>query len=112
MFSNLCYANILYSTSAFFAHKQITPQKMLTAHRTDLDRLLTSGATGRLLQISDSTELDYTNKKGAAQLGSLNYLPKISGHGVGLCGGQRGGYHRVVSGSPLRVNALSCAFQT
>lgn len=58
----------------FFDHKHITPQKMLYAHRCEFEAPLLAGVPRRLLQISDSTELDYTKKKGAAQLGSLNYV--------------------------------------
>jgi hypothetical protein len=58
----------------FFDHKQITPQKMLYVHRLEFEAPFLAGAPRRLLQISDSTELDYTKKKGAARLGSLNYV--------------------------------------
>lgn len=58
----------------FFDHKHITPQKMIAVHRSEFDAPLLCGTPRRLLQISDSTELDYTKKKGAAQLGSLNYV--------------------------------------
>jgi hypothetical protein len=58
----------------FFAHSHITPQKMIATHRSEFATPFLSGAPHRLLQISDSTELDYTGKKGAAQLGHLNYI--------------------------------------
>jgi hypothetical protein len=58
----------------FLGHKHVTPEKMMAAHRSGLDASLPNGTPLRLLQISDSTELDYTKKKGAAQLGSLNYV--------------------------------------
>jgi hypothetical protein len=58
----------------FFAHQHITPQKMISVHRSELEALFLSDAPRRLLQISDATESDYTGKKGAAQLGSLNHV--------------------------------------
>lgn len=64
-------------TKAFyrlFNHKNVTHEKMIAAHRAELAPLLAAGANHRLLQLSDSTELDFTRKKGAPQLGPLNYL--------------------------------------
>jgi hypothetical protein len=58
----------------FFDNKQVNPQKMLSIHRTEIESSLLGDQPVRLLQISDSTELDYTSKKGAPQLGSLNYV--------------------------------------
>jgi hypothetical protein len=58
----------------FFDNKQVNPQKMLNIHREEIDLLVNSEQPVRLLQISDSTELDYTKKKGASDLGSLNYV--------------------------------------
>lgn len=50
---------------------------MIRAHRTEFEAQFSDGAKRRLLQISDSTELDFTGKKGAAQLGSLNYVHQL-----------------------------------
>jgi Transposase DNA-binding/Transposase DDE domain len=58
----------------FFDNKHVNPQKMLSTHRAEIESSLRSDEPVRLLQISDSTELDYTRKKGAPQLGSLNYI--------------------------------------
>jgi Transposase DNA-binding/Transposase DDE domain len=58
----------------FLENKNVRPEKMIRAHRTEFEAQFSDGAKRRLLQISDSTELDFTGKKGAAQLGSLNYV--------------------------------------
>ena len=58
----------------FLEHKNVHPEKMIRAHRTEFEAQFSDGPKRRLLQISDSTELDFTGKKGAAQLGSLNYV--------------------------------------
>ena len=57
-----------------FNHINVTHEKMIAVHRAELEPILTGGVSRRLLQISDSTELDFTRKKGASQLGPLNYL--------------------------------------
>lgn len=58
----------------FFGNEQVSPQKMIHLHHAELDVPLSDGQHRRLLQLSDTVELDYTKKKGAAQLGSLNYV--------------------------------------
>lgn len=58
----------------FFDNKNVNPQKMLNTCRPEIESLFLRDQPFRLLQISDSTELDFTRKKGAPQLGSLNYV--------------------------------------
>lgn len=62
------------SAYRFFDNKNVTVEKMLQEHRAELESGLSAVHCGRVLQLSDSSELDYTGKKGASTLGSLNYL--------------------------------------
>ena len=55
----------------FFANESITPELILQAHQQEMFKPLSSTGSQRFIQIDDSTELDFTNKKGAAQLGPL-----------------------------------------
>jgi len=58
----------------FLGNEQVSPQKMINLHGCELAASLSNGHCRRLLQISDTVELDFTKKKGAARLGSLNYV--------------------------------------
>lgn len=60
----------------FFDNQAITPERMLKVSLSPVLKQLSSNNLQRFLQIDDSTELDYTNKKGAAQLGPLTYLKR------------------------------------
>ena len=60
----------------FFANESITPELILQAHQQEMFKPLSSTGSQRFIQIDDSTELDFTNKKGAAQLGPLTYLKR------------------------------------
>jgi Transposase DNA-binding len=58
----------------FFDHRYVTPQKMIATHHSEFETSFLNGSYRRLLQISDTVELDFTKEKGASQLGSLNYV--------------------------------------
>jgi len=60
----------------FFDNKAITPEQLIQVHQQKTFKLLSTNGLQRFLQIDDSTELDYTNKKGAAQMGPLTYLKR------------------------------------
>lgn len=57
----------------FFDNKAVNTQKMLRDHRDEIEACLACIDSNRLLQVSDSSELDFTGKKGGPKLGSLNY---------------------------------------
>lgn len=57
----------------FFDNKKVSPDKLIQAHVNQIDWQSSLGNTPRYLVLSDSSELDYTRKKGAAQLGPLTY---------------------------------------
>lgn len=58
----------------FFKNEKVTADAIITAHRKTLSSIQTNSEhTGRILQLDDTTEFDYTTKKGAEYLGVLNY---------------------------------------
>lgn len=58
----------------FFSNEKVDYESIIDAHRKTLLPLLSnSGAPNRILQIDDTTEFDYTSKRGAKNLGVLNY---------------------------------------
>lgn len=61
------------ATYRFFDNKKVTPYKLLQSHVAQFDLPVSSRTKPRYLVLSDSTELDYTRKKGAASLGPLTY---------------------------------------
>jgi len=60
-------------TYRFFDNKKVHPSKLLQSHVDQFDLRFSSKSKPRYLVLSDSSELDYTGKKGAAQLGPLTY---------------------------------------
>ena len=61
------------ATYRFFHNKKVNSDKLLSAHCEGLERKLDETDAERLLCLSDSTELDYTNKRSANNLGPLTY---------------------------------------
>lgn len=57
----------------FFDNKKVEPTKLLQAHVDQFDLQIEGNSKPRYLVLSDSSELDYTRKKGADQLGPLTY---------------------------------------
>ena len=85
----------------FFDNPSVSPSKMLKLHNEGLEHLWTplsesesskdksasvaspsslKGERRRLLQLTDTVELDYTGKKGASALGPLNYKKRLGMH--------------------------------
>lgn len=63
----------------FFSNEKVSQDKIIQAHLQTLNLgSQKQGALQRILQISDTTELDYTRKKSSGNLGVLNY-PKRKG---------------------------------
>ena len=58
----------------FFDNKVVSPQKMLSIHYSEVGSSISNGQARRFLQLSDSTEMDLTRKKGSKDLGPLNYI--------------------------------------
>lgn len=58
----------------FFSNQKVNSTKIIDAHIKSLYPYLSNNQTPtRILQLSDTTEFDYTGKKGANDLGVLNY---------------------------------------
>lgn len=60
-------------TYRFFSNKKVVPSKLIEAHVAQLMLQDATQRKPRFLVLSDSTELDYTGKKGATNLGPLTY---------------------------------------
>jgi len=57
----------------FFRNLKVQPESLIAAHLEQLNFSDDSQPLPRYLSLSDSTELDYTGKKGATNLGPLSY---------------------------------------
>jgi len=55
----------------FFRNKKVSPEKLLSAHTDSLEITPCLAADDYYLILSDTTTLDYSNKRGAANLGYL-----------------------------------------
>ena len=62
------------ATYRFLEHQNVKEITMLQKQISSINVFLEKHNPTRILQISDTVELDYTNKKGAKDLGSLNYV--------------------------------------
>ena len=58
----------------FFRNSKVAPDSLISAHVSQLDFTDNSNSLPRFLCLSDSSELDYTGKRLASQLGPLSYL--------------------------------------
>ena len=58
----------------FFRNSKVAPDSLISAHVSQLDFTDNSNSLPRFLCLSDSSELDYTGKRVASQLGPLSYL--------------------------------------
>ena len=61
-------------TYRFFRNPKVHPEPLIAAHLEQLKFEDNSEGLPRFLCLSDSSELDYTGKKGAAELGPLTYF--------------------------------------
>lgn len=58
----------------FFKHKNVTPSKIIEGHFKSFESFyLESSQKRRIFQLTDTVETDFTTKKGADDLGCLNY---------------------------------------
>lgn len=57
----------------FFDNKKVVPSSLLQAHVNNFKLHVPGKSKPRYLVLSDSSELDYTGKKGATKLGPLTY---------------------------------------
>lgn len=65
---------VIKGTYRFFHNPKVHPEKIIEAHLKQLSLEDTEQTLPRFLCLSDSTELDYTGKKGANELGPLSQI--------------------------------------
>lgn len=58
----------------FFANEQVTPEKQLYGAQKEVENALKTQK--RILQLTDTTEFDYTGKRNETELGQLNYTAR------------------------------------